>query len=400
MDNQTEAISGYRFSAVAAGIKKSSSPTLDFGLIVSDRPAISAGVTTKNLAHAAPVEITRNRLTDGFCQAILVNSGNANACTGDRGLEDAVELTASVAQGLGIASELVIPMSTGVIGNPLPVERMSAQVPDLISRLDSRSFMEVAAAMMTTDTVPKTVQIQGAIKGDPFTVVGISKGAGMIAPNMATMLAVILTDLRIETEFLRESLREAVDRSFNSITIDGDTSTNDTAVIMSGGGFDALELSKNHSDRAVFSSILTQACEYLARQIVLDGEGATKAVTILVRGASDNLAALRVARKIAESPLVKTAFHGEDPNWGRIVCSAGNSGVVFDPKMIELSIGEVEILKNGELKNENWESAAHEIMKSRAFSVHLDLKNGAGSASLLTTDFSEEYVTINADYRS
>ena len=400
MANENDIVKGYKFSAVAAGIKKASSARLDFALIASDTPAVSAAVTTSNLVRAAPVEITRDRLTGGLCQAILMNSGNANAFTGDRGLKDASDLTSRVAEGLGIDSSLVVPMSTGVIGNPLPMDRMSSRIPELISRLDGRSFMDVAAAIMTTDTVPKTVLFEGTVTGGPFTMLGFAKGAGMIAPNMATMLAVILTDLRVEYDFLKECLQEAVARSFNAITIDGDTSTNDTAIVMTGGRIDAPELSGNLSDREAFSSLLNKACEHLARQIVLDGEGATKLVRISVCGAPDTAAATKVARTIAESPLVKTAFHGEDPNWGRIVCSAGNSGVMFDPGVIDLSIGEIHILENGKLTDNDWESAAHNIMKGREFSVLLDLKSGNGEASLLTTDFSEEYVTINADYRS
>ena len=393
-------IKGYRFSAVAASVKKPSTERLDFALITSDRPAVSAAVTTRNLVCAAPVEITRNRIADGLCQAILMNSGNANACTGDEGLQDALDLTGRVAHGLATDPELVVAMSTGVIGNPLPVDRMVPRIPELIARLDGRSFMDVAAAIMTTDTVPKTVRVQGEATGGPFTILGTAKGAGMIAPNMATLLAVLLSDVRVEHSFLKECLNEAVARSFNAITIDGDMSTNDTAVVMTGGSIDAHELSNSSADRVAFSSLLNEACENLARQLVLDGEGATKLVRIHVCGAPDAAAASKVARSVAESPLVKTAFHGEDPNWGRIVCAAGYSGVVFDPKRIDLYIGQAPILKDGTLVHGDWESAAHNVMKSREFSVILDLRCGAGEASLLTADLSEEYVTINADYRS
>ncbi len=400
MTNESDIIKGYSFSAVAAGIKKPATERLDFALITSDRPAVSAAVTTKNLVCAAPVEITRGRIEKGLCQAILMNSGNANACTGDKGLQDALDLTNRVAQGLGIDSELVVPMSTGVIGNPMPVDRMVPRIPELIARLDSRAFMDVAAAIMTTDTVPKTVRLQGQVTNGPFAILGIAKGAGMMAPNMATLLAVLLTDLRVELSFLKACLNEAAANSFNAITIDGDTSTNDTALVMTGGSIDALELSGASTDRAAFSSLLNEACEHLARQIVLDGEGATKLIRIHVCGAPDTAAATRVARTVAESPLVKTAFHGEDPNWGRIICAAGYSGVVFDPKRIDLSIGQVPILKDGTLVHGDWESAAHNVMKAGEFSVILNLKCGNGEASLLTTDLSEEYVTINADYRS
>ena len=393
-------IKGYRFSAVAAGVKKPSTERLDFALITSDRPAVSAAVTTRNLVFAAPVEITRNRVAGGLCQAILMNSGNANACTGDKGLQDALDLTGRVAQGLAIDSELVVNMSTGVIGDPLPVDRMAPRIPELIAGLDSGSFMDVAAAIMTTDTVPKTVRVHGMASGGPFTILGTAKGAGMIAPNMATLLAVLLTDVRVEHSFLKECLNEAVAGSFNAITIDGDMSTNDTAMVMTGGPVDSLELSGAHADRAAFSSLLNEACENLARRLVLDGEGATKLVRIHVLGAPDTAAATKVARAVAESSLVKTAFHGEDPNWGRIVCAAGYSGVVFDPKRIDLSIGQAPILKDGALAHRDWESAAHSVMTSREFSVSLDLKCGGAEASLLTTDLSEEYVAINADYRS
>ena len=210
MPNKSDIIKGYSFSAVAAGIKKPSTERLDFALITSDRPAVSAAVTTRNLVCAAPVEITRDRIAGGLCQAILMNSGNANACTGDRGLQDALDLTSRVAQGLAIDSELVIPMSTGVIGNPMPVDRMIPRIPELIARLDSGSFMDVAAAIMTTDTVPKTVHVHGKVTDGPFTILGIAKGAGMIAPNMATMLVVLLTDLRVELSFLKECLNQAV----------------------------------------------------------------------------------------------------------------------------------------------------------------------------------------------
>ena len=400
MDIQTNWIKGFKFSAIAAGIKHADSDRLDLGLVAAEVPAVAAGVTTTNLVCAAPVEITRRCLEKGLCRAVLINSGNANAYTGDGGRQDALDLNLAVAHHLGTNLELVIPMSTGVIGNPLPKERMLQRIPELVLGVDRGSFGDVATAMMTTDTRPKTVCLDGWTSNGPFRILGMAKGAGMIAPNMATMLALILTDIKVEVSFLRESILYANSKSFNSITVDGDTSTNDTLVVLAGGAPDALELGPGREDREIFSSMLDRACTDLSRQIVLDGEGATKAVEVQVCGAPDEDSARLVARAIAESPLVKSAFHGEDPNWGRIICSAGRAGVLFEPDRIDLFIGNVPIVRQGVLVQGDWESAAHEVMKAHEFSVLLDLKTGKGEAVMLTTDLSEEYVTINADYRS
>lgn len=393
-------VGGFKFSAVAAGIKKPGATKLDFGLIVSEAPATVAGLTTTNLVFAAPVAITRERVAKGISRGVLVNSGNANAYTGERGIKDALDLTREVGEALAIDANLLIPMSTGVIGNPLPVDRMRAVIPDLVSGLAPYRYMDVAHAMMTTDTRPKTVQLDGTASSGPFRMLGMCKGSGMIAPNMATMLAVILTDIRVDQPFLQECLHEATAASFNSITVDGDTSTNDTLLVLAGGSSTALELGSSSSDREAFLSLLNKACSDLARQIVLDGEGTTKIVEVRVTGALDRDAAVKVARTIAESPLVKTAFHGEDPNWGRIICAAGRAGVAFDPTQIDLYIGVVPIVKDGLLVQGDWESAAHKVMSSKEFLVLVDLKSGSADARILTTDLSEEYVTINADYRS
>lgn len=400
MDPTSITIKGFKYSAVSAGIKHADSDKLDMGLIVADRPAVAVGLTTTNLVFAAPVEITRKRLSGGLCQALLVNSGNANAYTGARGKQDALDLTEALAKTLAIESGLVIPMSTGVIGHFLPRERMFPRIHELIQRLDPGSFMDVAQAIMTTDTRRKTVYLDGRISTGPFHIAGMAKGSGMIAPNMATMLGIILTDLRVEASFLLECLTAANDKSFNSITVDGDTSTNDTIVVLAGGSREAAELQSNSEDRRVFASLLEQACKSLAYQIVQDGEGATKVIDIQVSNAPDREAAARVARAVAESPLVKSAFHGEDPNWGRIICAAGRAGVPFEPDRIDLFIGDVPVVRDGMVVEGDWESSAHRVMAAHEFSIVLDLKGGEGKASLLTTDLSEEYVTINADYRS
>lgn len=400
MDVSDLMIDGFRFSAVAAGIKQPDADRLDMGLIVADIPAVAAQVSTTNLVCAAPVRITRERVANGRCSAVLVNSGNANAFTGELGYGDAVELTRSVAQELSVDPDLVIPMSTGVIGNRLPVERMKARIPDLVRSLSPEGLPAVARAMMTTDLKPKTTSMRTAASGYPIRMIGVAKGSGMIAPNMATMLAVILTDVKVDRRFLNEALQEATRKSFNVITVDGDTSTNDTVAVLAGGHGSAKELGTSQKEREAFSRLLDEACMDLAHQIVRDGEGATKLVTVRVRGARDASAAAIVARTIAESLLVKTAFHGEDPNWGRIVCAAGRAGVIFDPDLVDLFIGDVPIVVDGALVTDEWELPAHAVMKQREFSVVLDLKSGPGEAAFLTTDLSREYVTINADYRS
>ena len=400
MTHNDNLIDGFRFSAVAAGIKRADSSRLDLALIATDCPASTAGVTTTNLVYAPPVAVTRRRLEGGLCSAVLMNSGNANAYTRERGLEDAVRLTGAVAAHLRVDPEHIIPMSTGVIGNPLPVDRMMTRIPDLVEALEPAALDDVARAIMTTDTVPKTAVRTGAVSSGPVKLIGVAKGSGMIAPNMATMLAVVMSDMRADAGFLKEALVNASATSFNAITVDGDMSTNDTLLIMSGGHPDARTLLHRSEDEVTFASLLSDVCLDLAEQLVRDGEGATKVVDVRVIGAPDSRAAIQVARTIAESLLVKTAFHGEDPNWGRIICTAGRAGIPFDPDRVELLIGDVPVVRDGLLVEDDWESKAHAVMKRSEYSVTVDLKNGDGQGHILTTDLSREYVSINADYRS
>lgn len=393
-------IEGYKFSAAAAGIKHPDSDRIDLGLIVADRPAITAGVTTRNIVHAAPVAITRELLGKGKCSAILANSGNANACAGTRGMESARETINATAERLGIDPGLIAPMSTGVIGQPLPADRIIRAVPGLVDGLAPGKAELFARAIMTTDTVPKTSVLEGTVSSGPFKMVGFTKGSGMIAPNMATMLGVILIDMDLELDFLRDILPEAVAETFNTVTIDGDTSTNDTVIAMAAGRGGATPFGRDRSERETFLFTLKKLCMDLARQIVLDGEGATKLAEIVVYGARTKADATRVARTIAESPLVKTAFFGQDPNWGRIIAAAGRAGVDFDPDKVDLFIGDTPVMKNGALASEDWEEPAAKIMKRREFSVQIDLKSGTEKAVILTTDLSDGYIRINADYRS
>ncbi|MFH1112598.1 MAG: bifunctional glutamate N-acetyltransferase/amino-acid acetyltransferase ArgJ [Pseudomonadota bacterium] len=399
MIDDTYVIEGFRFSAVSAGIKHADSTRPDLGLIVAESPATTVGLTTTNLVYAAPVAVTRQRLAGGRCSAVLMNSGNANAFTGDRGMKDALELTEAAAKCLGLAPELVIPMSTGVIGNPLPTGRMMQRIPDLVNGLAPGRLADVAHAIMTTDTKPKTVSRDVELSSGPLRMAGLAKGSGMIAPNMATMLAVIMTDVAADAGFLRDALAQAAGSSFNAVTIDGDMSTNDTVIVMAGGSRNPRMLT-DKADQEAFSALLHEVCLDLARQLAGDGEGVTKVVEIRVAGAADKHSAARVARTVAESLLVKTAFNGEDPNWGRIVCAAGRAGVPFDPDRLDLFIGDVPIVRDGILVEGDWESAAHSVMKLREFSVTLDMKAGDAQARILTTDLSRDYVSINADYRS
>ncbi|MEW6115001.1 MAG: bifunctional glutamate N-acetyltransferase/amino-acid acetyltransferase ArgJ, partial [Thermodesulfobacteriota bacterium] len=388
MSGDSLEIKGYRFSAVAAGIKQAGSERHDLALICAEQAATAACVTTTNLVCAAPVDITRERIKKGICQAILINSGNANAVTGKQGFDDAVVLLDRVAQRLNIDPQLVVPMSTGVIGAPLPVDRMSSRIPELVAGLDAKRALDAAKAMMTTDTRPKTVLLNEIIAGRPIRMLGMVKGAGMIAPNMATLLALVLVDVRVEAAMLAQALRDATRSTFNAVTIDGDTSTNDTVIALTGGSPLAEELGSGQESAQAFAGMLQAACADLARQVVADGEGATKLVEIRVRGARDQRDAITVARTIAESPLVKTAFYGQDPNWGRIIAAAGRSGVSFDPHRLDLFIDSIPVLKNGAPCTDDWEPRAAQAMRRREFSVLLDLKDGSAEASMLTTDLS------------
>ncbi len=390
---------GFKFAAVSAEVKKAGFQRLDYAFIMSETPCVVAGTTTTNRVFAAPVEITRERLKTGFCQGVLVNSGNANAYTGSEGLADAERLVKEAAANAVIDPGLIIPMSTGVIGSRLPLDRMLPKTESLVGRLGKDGFSDVARAILTTDTREKVICLESNLSAGTLQIVGMAKGSGMIAPNMATMLAILLINVSVDRDFLQESLTDSVDGSFNSITVDGDTSTNDTVLALAGPK-PGLSCLNTTDDKRVFRSTLESACKSLARQIVLDGEGASKLIHVKVTGALSRDDASKVAAKISNSPLVKTAFHGEDPNWGRIVCSAGMAGVEFDPAALSLWIGDILIVRHGQVMDNDWETSAHAEMSKTEFTVRLDLGMGDKDSEFLTTDLSEEYIGINADYRS
>ncbi len=388
--------SGFKAAGVAAGIKKKDKK--DLGLMVSQVPANVAGVFTKNRVKAAPVILDRERIKTGVCQAIVVNSGNANCCTGEQGIRDAKTMASLAASELGISEDLVLVASTGVIGEPLPIEKIDAAMPTLVNSLKSEGIPDLARSIMTTDTVPKMVSAKGVVDGKTFTVTGVAKGAGMIRPDMATMLCFVCMDVKVSSDILKEILVRAVNRSFNRITIDGDTSTNDTVLIMANGLSGAVIQSPAQKD--IFQKILDEIFLDLAKQLVRDGEGVTKLVEIMVRNAVSDSDARKIADTVAHSPLVKTAFFGEDANWGRIAGAVGRAGVQIDPDKIDVYFDDVQMVKAGMGQGKTVEAETAKVLKRPEFTVTIDLNSGSGSGSILTCDFSLDYVRINADYRS
>jgi len=387
---------GFEAAGIAAGLKKKNKK--DLGLIFSKVPANVAGMFTRNRVKAAPVILDIERIKSGVCQAIIVNSGNANCCTGEQGIRDAETMASLSAIELGISKDLVLVASTGVIGEPLPIEKIKTALPDLVGSLQSEGIPDLAKSIMTTDTVPKMVSGQGVVEGKSFIVTGVAKGAGMIRPDMATMLCFICTDVNATPEVLKEALVSATDRSFNRITIDGDTSTNDTVLMMANGLSGAVIETPGHKE--IFQKVIDRIFLDLAKQLVRDGEGVTKLVEIMVRGAASDSDAIKVADTVAHSPLVKTAFFGEDANWGRIIGAVGRAGVDIDPDRIDLYFDDVQMVKAGMGCGKSVEAEATKVLKKAEFTVVVNLNMGQGFGSMITCDFSIDYVKINADYRS
>ncbi|EKD35416.1 MAG: hypothetical protein ACD_75C01918G0002 [uncultured bacterium] len=392
-------IKGFSFAAVEAGIRYAD--RLDLGLIASDIPCVTAGMFTTNQVKAAPVLIDKDRLKGGFAQAILVNSGCANACTGEKGMEAARATSTMLSMALGVPESMVQIASTGVIGEQLNLRAFENGIPRLVEELSPDNFELVAKAIMTTDTVRKIAQCAVTIGGKEIKILGMAKGAGMIMPNMATMLAFVITDARIVFPELHKSLSHGVARTFNRITIDGDTSTNDMVLVMANGTADNRWIDGDSAeDRKIFEDGLERVLMDLALQIVSDGEGATKAITIKVCGAKEEDEAEQIARTVANSSLVKTAFFGEDANWGRIMAAMGRSGVKFSPDRVDIAFGDVPIVRKGLGLGKEAEKVATLVLKEKSFTVCIDLHDGKGCAEVFTCDFSLDYVKINADYRS
>jgi glutamate N-acetyltransferase/amino-acid N-acetyltransferase len=385
---------GFRAAGVACGLKKNGDR--DLMLLVADRACSVAGTFTRNVVKAAPVLYSNRIVKAGRAQAVVINAGIANACTGEEGMRRCEQMAADVAAATGLAKELVLVCSTGVIGRQLPMEKISAGINEAARALSPDGGHAAARAIMTTDTRPKEIAVQFETSAGPVRIGGIAKGSGMIAPNMATLLSVITTDAQVDPDTLQAALGNAVDRSFNRVTIDGDTSTNDTVLLLSSGAT-GIRLDQGTQDFARFAQALTRVAEMLAKAIARDGEGATKLVEIRVTGAADDAAAARIAMTIANSPLVKTALFGNDPNWGRILAAAGRAGVGFNPHSVSLDLAGIPVVREGE-PVEFDKAAASAAMKTDEVVINLTLSEGEGHTVAWTCDFSYDYVRINADY--
>ena len=393
-------IKGFKFAGIKAGIKKKD--LKDLALVYSDKPASAAALFTRNHVKAAPVLLGQKVIESGRLQAILANSGNANCFTGEKGMTDARQCTRLAARELGIPEDLVLVSSTGVIGAPLPMDKFESGIPEICNRLSGDGIEDFARAIMTTDTfakvVHKTCTIQTSQGDLPVAMAGVAKGSGMIRPDMATMLAYVFTDAQVAPELLKQTLVHANERSFNRITVDGDTSTNDTLACMASGA-GGVVISEDEGVDA-FRKLLDQVCRELARLVVKDGEGATKLVSIEVKGAKTAEDAFKAAEAIAHSNLVKTAVYGQDPNWGRITAAAGRSGACVDQDKMDLSFGVVPLVIQGKWQGPAAEKEAAAYMKGDEIEMVLDLNLGEYSDRFLFCDFSENYVKINADYRT
>lgn len=387
---------GFLFSTTEAAIKKPGRK--DLAVIYSEKEAVMSGMFTTNRIKAAPVKLDMKRIKSGKGRAIIVNSGNANACTGKKGINDATETTALIAKGLKLKQDMVYVCSTGVIGAPMPMERIKQKIPELITGIGGATINDTASAIMTTDTFPKAVSKKIKIGNKTGTIAGICKGAGMIYPDMATMLCFIMTDLNIERGALDTALRDAVKRSFNRITIDGDTSTNDTVLIMANGLVGNDLIKRSSAAFKTFASTLCGITLELSRMIVRDGEGATKLVEIEVRNAKNEKDAEKAAFAVGNSLLVKTAIYGNDANWGRIMAAIGYSGIIIKEDKTDIYFGNVRVVKDGISTGKDGEAA--EVLRERDIKITVDLHLGKGSSSVLTCDLTEDYVRINAEYRT
>jgi len=389
-------VQGFKAAAVVAGLKKGDA--LDMALIVSDREAAAAGIFTTNKVRAAPVILSERHLENGKARAIIANAGNANACTGEAGLIDARRTAELVGQGLGISPEDVLVASTGVIGEQLDMDLIAGAIPGLTKALDPDAVPLAAQAIMTTDSFPKISTFEGRAGGHTYRITGIAKGAGMIMPDMATMLCFILSDIGINSDDLKNALLSSVETTFNRISVDGDTSTNDTVLAMANGlaGNEKLK----GEDYDIFAEGLRNIMWDLARMIVRDGEGATKLVSVEVKNAFSPLDALRAARTVANSSLVKTALYGQDPNWGRVMAALGRAEIEMREDHVDIWIDDVQIVAKGLGRGAEAEKLAAEIMTRNEFSLTIDLNEGGYHDRMLTCDLTHEYVTINADYRT
>lgn len=389
-------LKGFLFSAVKAAIRYPNRK--DLALIYSEVEANIAGTFTTNRIKAAPVLLDMKKIRGGRGQAIVVNSGNANACTGRKGIHNATEITELVAHALNIKPSLVYACSTGVIGIPMPMERLRKKIPELIDNLSKSKIEDIAEAIMTTDTFPKIVKKKIKIGSKTGILVGICKGAGMIWPNMATMLCFLMTDIAVEQRTLNKTLKDAVKKSFNRITVDGDRSTNDTVLIMSNGMLGNPLITEKSESYIAFRMAVDEVTMNLSGLIVKDGEGATKLIEIEVKGAKSEAEAERAAFAVANSNLVKTAIYGNDPNWGRIMAALGYSGIAIKEEKVDIYFGKVKIVNKG--IGTGRDEKTRKILKEKEIRIIIDLNLGKSSTKVLTCDLTEEYIRENKAYRT
>ncbi len=398
IDGGITAVQGVSASGVHAGIK--AVDTKDMALIVTDTPATAAGVFTKNSIIAAPVVVCREHLSDGCAQAVIINSGNANACTGDTGMANARRMAAATAEQLGIEANLVLVSSTGVIGQQLPMENIETGIQTAVNMLNPEGGNDAAEAIMTTDTHPKTSAVEVQIDGVPVKIGGIAKGSGMIAPNMATMLSYLTTDARIDAPTLQTALNSVVDNTYNLLTIDTDASTNDTVIILATGCADNVPIVEATGENyETFCEGLQFICTALVKMLARDGEGATKLVEVVVTNAKNRTDAEKAARAVAESPLVKTAIFANDANWGRIMMAIGKSRAEFDPRQVDVWIANYQLVKNG-MGSGYDEDKATALLAQDPVRITIDLRAGDTAIKVWTCDYSYDYIRINADYRT
>ncbi|BEH13538.1 bifunctional glutamate N-acetyltransferase/amino-acid acetyltransferase ArgJ [Marinobacter shengliensis] len=392
-------VAGIKVGIASAGIKKPGRKDIVVFELVPE--ARVAGIFTRNQFCAAPVVLSRKHLAQGAPRYLLINTGNANAGTGERGMADALRCCEALAAEASVSPDAVLPFSTGVIGEPLPVDKIVKALPEALASAREDRWAEAASGIMTTDTRPKGASVWVDLGGHAVTISGISKGAGMIRPNMATMLGFIATDARIAPDVLQSLASELGEKSFNRITIDGDTSTNDACMLMASGQYDGPEITADSPHLPTLREALRQVYLDLAHAIVRDGEGATKFVTIDVSGAASQQEALDVAYTVAHSPLVKTALFASDPNWGRILAAVGRAGVPdLDLGSLEIYLGDVCLVRNGGRADDYSEDRGQRVMSQEEITIAIDLKRGSVQETVWTCDFSHDYVTINAEYRT
>lgn len=392
-------VTGIKLSSLAAGIKKNGSD--DLVVFVIDEGAHCAATFTQNAFCAAPVTLAKKHLEQSSPRALLINSGNANAGTGETGMQNAMQSCQWLAEQLECSSEQILPFSTGVIGEQLPMTVFQKGIKKVVSGLSENNWLSAAQGIMTTDTLAKAISKTFFLDGEELTISGIAKGSGMICPNMATMLAFIATDANIEEDFLQQCLSAAVKQSFNAITVDGDTSTNDACILLATNKSENIKLKSDSTEASNFIEALNQVCQHLAQSIVRDAEGATKFVTVNVSQAESTAEANTVAYTIAHSPLVKTALFASDPNWGRILAAVGRAGVKqLDIAGVNIFLDDVCIVKNGGVDVGYTEDKGQEVMNQDEIIISVELSRGDASTSLWTSDLSHEYVRINSEYRS